>query len=302
MDTTRDGMTRVLLIEDDPAQAELMTEALEEIADKVEQVKTGAEAFTALAAAPYDLVVIDIGLPDVSGFAVLRWIRGRGDSTPIVFVTADDLVEDGVRAMREGANNYVVKRPDYIRLLTEVAAAVIEEPRRPLAAAPSTDPRSLTGTSPAIAEVRRRIAEYAPSESTVLILGETGTGKDLVAGEIHRRSRRAQGPFIAVNCAAIPEQLMESEFFGYKRGAFTGAGHDRAGYFKTADAGTLFLDEISELPMGLQGKFLRVLESGEFHPVGANEEARSDVRVIAASNLDLRQLISHGRFREDLYY
>jgi len=297
-----EAQPHVLLVEDEPAHASLIGEALRRVAGAVEHVATGAEAFALLSARRFDLVVLDIGLPDVSGVTVLRWMRARGDASPVVFVTVEDAIERGVEAMRQGATNYVVKRPGYLEALVAAASEAVARPRPPEARPPTTEAAVIVGASPVIEEVCRLVREYAATDATVVIQGETGTGKELVAGALHRASPRARGPLVPVNCAAIPESLLESELFGHVRGAFTGADRDRAGLLKGAAGGTLFLDEVSELPLGLQAKLLRMLESRAYRPLGASVDVHADVRVIAATNRDLRGLVEQGRFRSDLYY
>ena len=294
---------QVLVVEDEPSHALLIASSLEPLADEIVHVETGAEAISTVAWRRFDLVLLDVGLPDMSGLEVHRGIGGFPDPPPVIFVTVDDRVDDAVEALRNGAANYVVKRANYLETVARAAAEVLARggaPRRRPACAEGAS--SLVGTSSGIEHVRRLIAEYGPVEAPVLVLGETGTGKELVARELHAASARAGGPFVAVNCAAIPEALLESEFFGVRRGAFTGAEHDRPGLVAAAEGGTLFLDEIGDVPASLQAKLLRVLESRTYRALGATGERRSDVRIVAATHADLPSLVRDGRFREDLYY
>jgi len=301
-----DGMTRrVLLVEDDGAHAILMRESLKRLSATVDHARTRAAAVNALEEGRFDVVVLDAGLPDGSGFEIQRWLRERGDASPIIFVTSDDLAEHAVEAVRAGAAHYVIKRPNYLEQMRDAVSEVLARSGCapvPGGATGAERDTGLVGESPAMHAARRLIAQYGASEAPVIVSGETGTGKDLVARGLHAASRRTRGPFVAVNCAAIATALFESEMFGNVRGAYTGADRTREGLVGAARGGTLFLDEVRELPMDAQAKLLRVLEAGTYRPVGGSQELLADCRVIAASNRDLRAAIEDGRLRPDLYY
>jgi DNA-binding NtrC family response regulator len=286
---------RVLVVEDDTAHALLIEAALEDLVDDVATARSCADAMAALGRSRFDLVLIDAGLPDGSGFELQRRIASQAHAPPIVFVTSDDLAEHAVQALRAGAADYVVKRPSYLDRLRE---SVLEQLRRP----GRSGAQELIGESPAMQAVRRSIARYGPSPAAVLILGETGTGKELVARALHAASPRAEAPFVAVNCAAVATTLFEAELFGSLRGSYTGAQQDREGLVQAASGGTLFLDEVGELPRDVQAKLLRFLESRRFRQVGAAAESSADVRLVAATNRDLREAAESGEFRADLYF
>jgi DNA-binding NtrC family response regulator len=296
--------SRVLIIDPDSFTADQTRDALEGTGVEIEWEPTGEAGLVAIGAGGIGLLILELKLSDLDGLSVLRSVVTHEIGMPVVIVTADDTLESAVSALREGAFDYVVKRPDYGPRLVHIIRQLLP------GMAPSRSPRPLAvredaaivGVSQAITTVRRLIHAYARTDSTVLISGETGTGKELVAIAIHLQSRRATNAFVPVNCAALPESLFESEFFGTLRGAYTGATHDRRGIVAEANGGTRFLDEIGELALTAQAKLLRLLESGLYRPLGATRESRVDLRVIAASNRDLRQLVAEGRCREDLYY
>jgi DNA-binding NtrC family response regulator len=289
---------RILIVDDDAKTREsLATIALREGWDVIEAV-SAEEARDLLGQQGVDLVLCDLVLPGIHGIELLRRFRADGHLAPFVLVTGHASVESAVEAMRLGAFDYLSKP---VRL--GVLRALFSKVRRARGTEESDDPgRRLEGDSEAIRRVREMITLAAPSRSTVLVIGETGTGKELVAEEIHRQSPRASGPLIRVNCAALPETLIESELFGHEKGAFTGADRSRAGRFEVAHGGTLFLDEVSELSWAAQARLLRVLQVGEFERVGSSQTHKVDVRLIAATNSDLRELVTRKSFREDLYY
>jgi DNA-binding NtrC family response regulator len=249
----------------------------------------------------FDVVVTDLRMPDGDGLAIVRAVRRVFPGVPVLVLTAFGTVATSVEAMRLGAVTMLEKPIPVADLEREVRSAVANgaEVAAGLTAAVGA---GVIGSSPAIRQVFDTLVRVAPSNSSVLITGESGTGKELVAQAIHRLSRRALGPLVAVNCAAIPEQLLESELFGHVRGAFTGAQQARTGRFKLADGGTIFLDEIGEMPMLLQGKLLRVLQERVIEPLGGNKGEPVDFRVIAATNKDLEALSAEGKFRLDLFY
>src|SRR5437868_6834148 len=252
-------------------------------------------------ASPYDAVVTDLRMPDGDGLTVLREVRRLLPRTPVVVMTAFGSVATSVEAMRLGAVTMLEKPVPVAQLEREVRDAIADahELEGGLEAAGGA---GLVGTSPAIRAVFDTLVRVAPSSSSVLIQGESGTGKELIAQALHRLSRRALGPLVAVNCAAIPEQLLESELFGHTKGAFTGAAQARPGRFRMADGGTIFLDEVGEMPLALQGKLLRVLQERSVEPVGGNKPEPVDFRLIAATNKDVEAQVAEGAYRGDLFY
>ncbi len=296
---------RVLVVEDDPAHLRLMAEAVRSLGVAVEEAATAGSAIATLARTPIDVVLLDVALPDVDGFELHRSMRRLQPAPQVVFVTANDLVESGVTAVLDGAANYVVKRENYLEVVVRVVGELVEEsrPQRDFGRFAARDrTATLIGESSAIAEVRRLIDDFGATDATVLISGETGTGKELVARGLHERSQRREKPFVAVNCAAIPESLVESELFGARRGSYTGLQHDRRGVIGEANGGTLFLDEVGDLSLSAQAKLLRLLESSRYRPVGGLADLEATCRFVAATNRDLRADVRSGRFRGDLFF
>jgi two-component system, NtrC family, nitrogen regulation response regulator GlnG len=251
-----------------------------------------------------DVIVLDLQLPDGSGLDLFRKVHALAPKRPVVFITAHGTAQTAIEAMKGGAFDYLVKPLDLDRL-TGVLDRAFEAARLMGVPAllPAEDPGDqIVGRSPVMQETCKAIGRVAPQDVNVLILGESGTGKELVARALYSHSRRADRPFLALNCAAIPEQLLESELFGHEQGAFTGADRRRIGKFEQCHGGTLFLDEIGDMPLALQAKILRVLQDQQFQRVGGGETLQARVRVLAATNQDLPQLIAAGRFRKDLYY
>ncbi|WP_187972695.1 sigma-54-dependent transcriptional regulator [Aquibium microcysteis] len=298
----------VLVVEDTPSLAATYRAILEKQDFAVETAATGAEALALLKSAAYDALVLDVRLPDMTGLDVLDAMRERGDQTEAVVITADGSINLAVDAMRRGAFDFIVKPLNAHRLAVTVTNAT---ERARLKAEVTTLKRELgdaagfcrfIGRSPAMQTVYRIIRNAGPSNATVFVLGESGTGKELCADAVHRTSRRAGGPFVTLNCAAIPKDLLESEIFGHVRGAFSGATADRKGAALSADGGTLFLDEICEMDVALQAKLLRFLQSKEVQRLGEDRVQRADVRIVCASNRDPLAEVQAGRFREDLYY
>lgn len=293
-------MAKIFVIDDDSGFRESLAETIADFGHEVAPFERAAPALKALERAAPDLVFLDLRMPELDGIEALRRIRAIAPSLPVVVLTAFATGENTIAAMRLGAFDHLTKpvgRAALGQLLDRILA-------RPSAAAPAAEPAQpgeIIGSSPAIREVQKRIGMAAASDSTVLILGETGSGKELVARAIHRFSDRAASPFVAVNCAAIPGDLLESELFGHEKGAFTGAASARRGRFREADRGTLLLDEIGDMPQATQAKILRVLQEREVTPLGG-QPVRLDVRVIAATHQDLPALAAAGRFRPDLYY
>lgn len=290
----------ICVVDDDPGVREAIEGLLRAEGFEVE-LFASAQRFTARAKmAPLSCVVLDVELPGLSGLDLQRELAGAGLEIPIIFLTGHGSIPMSVRAMKAGAVEFLTKPFDADDLLGAIQQAVsgthsVELETR----SGSTD---VIGESRVIRGLLSRIQMVAPTDSTVLIFGETGTGKEVLAKEIHKRSRRAEKPLIRVNCASIPKDLYESEFFGHVKGAFTGAFKDRIGRFEAADGGTLFLDEIGEIPLDLQSKLLRALQEKQFERVGDDRTKQADVRIIAATNRDLRAEVAAGRFREDLYY
>jgi len=299
---------RVLVADDEPAIRFVLRETLEEQGFEVAEADSGDAALRALAAEPFDVAFLDIRMPGPSGLEVLDQVRATGSDTAVVIITAQSTFENAVEAMKRGALDYLVKPFGMQEILALVEKArrarrlehEVKELRREVArTAPG---ERLVGGSPAMLEIFKTIGKVAASSVAVLVTGESGTGKELVARAIHNASPRATGPFVAVNAAAIPRELLESELFGHERGAFTGAVQARAGRFRDAHGGTLFLDEIGDMPVELQAKLLRVLQSGEVQAVGARQTERVDVRIVAATHRDIEAAVAAGTMREDLVY
>jgi DNA-binding NtrC family response regulator len=301
---------RLLVVEDNASLRRGVSRALRERWSEVEELADGAEARERLAdrgVEPFDVVVTDHRLPGADGVEVLRAARSRSSRTAVVLMTAYGSIDAAVEAMKLGAFDFVQKPFELEALEMRVERAVahaqlVTEVERLREERGRGFAGHLVGESAAMHAAVELATRVAPSRSTVLLTGETGTGKELVAGLIHAGSPRAGRPFVKVNCAALPETLLESELFGHERGAFTGADRQRAGRFEQADGGTLFLDEIGDMTPATQVKLLRVLQDGEFHRVGGNRPMRCDVRIIAATNHDLEQRVREGGFREDLYF
>jgi DNA-binding NtrC family response regulator len=298
-------MTRVLIVDDVAAMAEQYAYDLRRVGGYETSVAhDGGTALQLLGTEAVDCMVLDLEMPGMDGFDVLRTLAKRGIETPVVVYTGTGNFDRCIQAVRLGAYGFVDKAEPMERIVQEIAAAV---ERRRLRLEVATLQRrlgetSLVGTSAAIAKLRELIARVAPVPSTALILGESGSGKELVARDLHRFGATPSGPFIAINCAALPEQLVESELFGHERGAFTGAVATRQGAFEAAAGGTLFLDEIGELPLPAQAKLLRVLEDRTLTRLGSTKPVTLTGRVVAATNRDLQEEVSAGRFREDLYH
>ena len=295
----------ILLIEDTVPLARVYTEYMRSESYKVTHVETGAAALTALAAAVPDAVVLDLKLPDMDGLDILRHIREQAPDTSVVVITAHGSVNTAVEAMRQGAFDFIVKPFNATRLNVTLRNALerkqltrtVEVLRKNLDRDRFHD---FIGASAEMQAVYRTIESVAPSKASVFITGESGTGKELAADAIHRASPRRGRAFVALNCAAIPKDLLESEIFGHVKGAFTGATTDRVGAAQAADGGTLFLDEICEMALDIQVKLLRFIQTGTVQPVGGSRAEKVDVRFVCATNRD--PLAEAGRFREDLYY
>ncbi len=290
---------RILLVEDEPGLREVLTLALEGAGFKCEATSGIEDGQRALRETTFDGVLSDLKLKDGSGIELLTWMKEQGLETPVVIMTAYATTETTVEALNQGAVDFITKpfkHEDLIATLKGLLAAA--EPEVP----PPTDLGELVGVGPMMRKINALIGKVSRADTTVLLTGESGTGKEVVARLIHRHSARTKGPFVAINCGALPEALLESELFGFEKGAFTGAIAMKRGLFEEAGGGILFLDEIGEMPLSLQVKLLRVLQERRFRRLGATEERPVDLRVIAASNRDLRARAESGAFREDLYY
>ncbi len=298
-------MALILVVDDEAGIREMIRAVLVGDGHEVVTAKGGEEAVGLIAGDTPDLVLTDLAMPGMSGVELLRHLSENHPDVPSIVITAYGSKESAVEAMRHGAVNYLEKPFDVEEMRLHVRRALrhrsLTDENRELRTRLAVE-RDLVGRNPAIDAVRELIARIAPTDSTVLITGESGTGKEVVARAIHRASPRADQPFVGINCAAIPAELLESEMFGHERGAFTGADLSRRGLVETAHGGTLFLDEIGDMPMAMQVKLLRFLQERRIRRVGGNREIPVDVRVLTATHQDLPELVQAGRFREDLYY
>ena len=296
----------VLIVDDEADIRELLVLTLSRMGVDADTASTIKEAREALAARSYDLCLTDMRLPDGDGLEVLRYIAENHGNTPVAVITAYGSTENAVQALKAGAFDYLPK-PIKLEQLRPLVISALKLPKPVQARRASIGegapgmPR-LLGESPAIARARDMIAKLARSQAPVYITGESGSGKEVAARMIHSGSARSDAPFVAVNCGAIPENLMESEFFGYKKGAFTGADADRIGYLQAAQKGTLFLDEVGDLPLAMQVKLLRVIQEKRVRRVGDTQEDAIDVRIISATHRSLSQQVEAGEFRQDLFY
>jgi DNA-binding NtrC family response regulator len=303
-------MPTILVVDDEASIRNTLREILEYEDFEVEEAEDGEEALEAIQAHQYDLVLLDVKMPEVDGMEVLEEIADGAADLPVVMISGHGTIETAVEATKLGAYDFIEKPPDLNRLLVTVRNAMDRgqletknrRMRQTLSEQSTGDLPPIIGESDAIAEIKDTIERVAPTEARVLISGENGTGKELVAKWIHHRSARADEPIVEVNCAAIPDELIESELFGHEKGAFTGATQQRIGKFEQAHEGTLFLDEIGDMSLSAQAKVLRVLQEDEIERVGGERSIQVDVRVIAATNKDLSEEIEEGRFREDLYH
>ncbi|WP_434698608.1 sigma-54-dependent response regulator transcription factor FleR [Pseudomonas sp. D1-1] len=286
--------TKVLLVEDDRALREALADTLLLAGHDYAAVGSAEEALLAVAREPFSLVVSDVNMPGMDGHQLLGLLRARQPQLPVLLMTAHGAVERAVDAMRQGAADYLVKPFEPKALLDLVARHAL--------GSPAVEGEGPVALEPASAQLLELAARVARSDSTVLISGESGTGKEVLARYIHQQSRRASEPFVAINCAAIPDNMLEATLFGHEKGSFTGAIAAQPGKFEQADGGTILLDEISEMPLGLQAKLLRVLQEREVERVGARKPISLDIRVVATTNRDLAGEVAAGRFREDLYY
>ncbi|MGE5194290.1 MAG: sigma-54-dependent transcriptional regulator [Deltaproteobacteria bacterium] len=299
---------RVLFVDDEAPIRDVMRIELPRMGHEATICEDGKAAIAAIEKNTFDAAIVDLRMPGISGWDVVAHLRAVSPETEIIISTGHGNLEDAIQALRRGAYDFLTK-PTKLAAIASVLQRVADKralthkaialENRLKAVEGSPD---IVGDTPSMQRVKKLIDRIAPTDSNVLILGETGTGKELVARRIHEISRRSQMPFVAVNCGALPENLVESELFGHRKGAFTGADAPRKGLIEVANGGTLFLDELGELDKGMQVKLLRVLESGEVRRVGENEAFHVDVRVVCATNRNLQELVEQGSFREDLFF
>jgi len=297
--------SKILIVDDDRSLSEILINILEYAGYETETAYNGKSAMTKIEANYFDLMLLDLKLPDASGMEILKKAMKNKSSLQVVMISGQGTINTAVEATKLGAYDFLEKPLDSERVLVTLKNALEKNRLEKEKAQLLNNVREqyvMIGKSAPMKRIRNLIAKAAATDSKILIEGGNGTGKELVARAIYLNSQRAGGPFIAVNCAAIPETLIESEFFGYKKGAFTGALTDKMGRFQLADGGTLFLDEIGDMSLMTQSKVLRTLEEGVVDMVGGSEPAQTDVRVIAATNKDLQKEMKEGRFREDLYF
>ncbi len=300
-------MSKILIIEDEAAIRRVLTKILSEENDtyQVEDVEDGIQGLEKIKNEDYDLVLCDIKMPKMDGVEVLEAIKKLKPEIPVVMISGHGDLETAVNTMRLGAFDYISKPPDLNRLLNTVRNALDRKQlvvENKILKKKVSKNYEMIGESEPINHIKSMIEKVAPTDARVLITGPNGTGKELVAHQLHEKSERASFPIIEVNCAAIPSELIESELFGHVKGAFTSAVKDRAGKFEAADGGTIFLDEIGDMSLAAQAKVLRALQESLIQRVGADKDIKVNVRVLAATNKDLKKEIAEGRFREDLYH
>ncbi len=302
------NLSQILIIDDEPHNREALSLLLGTAGYQVETADSGEEALKILAKNPFEVVITDLFLPGVNGIDILKKVKDDSPFTNVILVTGKASAETAVEAMKEGAFDYITKPFNFEKLKIQVAKAIEKSRlvaenlylRQQLRGKYKFD--NIIGNSPAMQQVFARMEKIVHTDSTILILGESGTGKELVAKAIHFNGARKNNPFVAINCGAIPAELLESELFGHVRGSFTGAVSDKPGKFELANNGSIFLDEIGTMPMHLQMKLLRVLQEQEVERVGSGKKIKLNVRVISATNANLEDEVKRGRFREDLYY
>jgi two-component system response regulator AtoC len=297
---------RILVVDDEPKMQRVLEIMLRKMGHDVACAPDGAVALQSLRQTPCDLVISDLRMPGIGGIDLLRTLREQGNEVPVIIMTAHGSIESAVDAMKLGACEYIVRPFDLDALEVTVtrilALGRVERENEFLRGELERGWGEFVGQSPGMQTVYDLIRQVAPGRTTVMITGETGTGKELVARAIHRASPRPEALFVPINCAAIPADILESELFGYEKGAFTGANKVRIGKFEMADGGTLFLDELTEMPLPLQAKLLRVLQEGVIERLGGNRSIKVDMRIVAATNRNPRQAVAEGKLREDLYY
>jgi two-component system response regulator PilR (NtrC family) len=308
LDKSQGKKHRILVVDDEESMREFLCILLQRDGYLVEAVSDGQQAVTRLKEQEYDLIISDIKMPRLDGFGVLDYVKDRCPATAMIMITAFFTTEQAVDAMKKGAYDYITKpfKNEEIRLVVENALERMDLRRENLQLKKELGQRfsfaNIIGKSKVMQDVYNLIEKVSASKVNVLVTGESGTGKELVARAIHYNSERRDRSFVAINCGAIPENLLESELFGHEKGAFTGAVQQKQGLFEVADGGTLFLDEIAELPPMMQVKLLRVIQEHEFRRVGGTRDLKVDVRLVAATNKDLTQAVTGDHFREDLYY
>jgi two-component system, NtrC family, nitrogen regulation response regulator NtrX len=300
-------MSKILIIEDEAAIRRVLTKILSEENDsyKVEEAEDGLQGLEKVKNEDYDLILCDIKMPKMDGVEVLEAVKKIKPEIPMVMISGHGDLETAIQTMRLGAFDYISKPPDLNRLLNTVRNALDKKQlvvENKILKKKVSKNYEMIGNSEAINHIKTMIDKVAPTDARVLITGPNGTGKELVAHQLHEKSERSSAPIIEVNCAAIPSELIESELFGHVKGAFTSAVKDRAGKFEAADGGTIFLDEIGDMSLSAQAKVLRALQENLIQRVGADKDIKVNVRVVAATNKDLKKEIEEGRFREDLYH
>ncbi|MBI4526343.1 MAG: sigma-54-dependent Fis family transcriptional regulator [Deltaproteobacteria bacterium] len=294
---------RILVADDDPTMRNALDEALQTAGYETVSCEDGADASQTIRAGGVDLVISDVRMPRINGLDLVRRSHEAGVALPFIMISGYATVPEAVEAMKMGVFDFLVKPFSYRELVSLVEAALTQDSeKQQYGELPKQDGKEIITCNPRMQALLKFAAQVARSQASVLIRGESGTGKELLARYIHTQSRRSTGPFVAVNCAALPEGLLESELFGYERGAFTGAVSTKFGKFELAHTGTLLLDEIGEIPLGLQPKLLRVLQEREVDRLGGKKPCPVDIRVIATTNKDLQEMVSQGAFREDLFY
>lgn len=297
-------MARILIIDDEPSIRRTLREILEYEKYQVEEAETGMEAISLVNEQEFDVILCDIKMPEMDGIETLAGIKQHSE-TPVIMISGHGTIETAVEAIKKGAYDYISKPPDLNRLLITLKNALDKSSltRETKALKKEVSKQyEMVGQSPAMIDIRQMIGKVAPTPARVLIVGENGTGKELVARQLHELSKRSHAPFIEVNCAAIPGELIESQLFGHEKGSFTSAIKQRKGDFELAHGGTLFLDEIGDMSLSAQAKVLRALQENKITRVGGEKDIPVDVRIIAATNKDLKEEISKERFREDLYH
>ena len=297
----------VLVVDDEPAIRQVLSSAITKAGYSVDSAASAAEALAKMDKSPIDVVISDVFMPVTDGIELLRLARAKGHTATFMMVTAFASVDSAIDAIKAGAWDYItkpVRNEEILHRLEQIEAlrGLREENRALRSMVMGAGKASFAFTSPAMQAVERLVTRVAPTDSTVLITGESGTGKGVAARRVHELSVRRDGPFVSVNCGAIPENLIESELFGHTKGAFTSADRARKGLFVQADRGTIFLDEIGELPLAMQTKLLHVLEAKEVRALGSEQSRKVDVRIVAATNRDLPTMVKEGRFREDLFF
>lgn len=304
---TEKTKVKILVVDDEQVHRFMLTSLFSEWGWRSAEADDGATAVAAVAAGPFDAILMDVRMTTMDGMEALKRIHALNPAIPVVIMTAFSSVDAAVEAIKNGAHDYLTKPLDFDRLRQTLDVAMGHKRRhhddqQPPPETSFAGGTGIIGSSRLMQTLWEMIMQVAPTKANILVTGESGTGKELVASALHYRSRRDQGPFIKVNCAALAENLLESELFGHEKGAFTGADRKREGRFVQADGGTLFLDEIGETTPAMQAKLLRVLQEHELQRVGGQETIRVDVRIIAATNRNLEREVADGRFREDLYY